>query len=148
MFYFFCSWKSLSFLYSTVTEETTDNPLLRALVWDLADLSSLLTVLHVFWVTFGKSSWLPLKSCFQQENLSEDLSCSQCLSCSYPSVVIESLNHRMDWVGRDLKDHLVPTLCYGQAYQPLHETLNEGSQGPIQPGLEHLLGCVIHNLSG
>jgi len=48
--------------------------------------------------------------------------------------IIESQNHRMVWVGRDLIGHLVPTLCHGQGRLPLHQI----AQGPTQPGLEHL----------
>jgi len=30
-------------------------------------------------------------------------------------------DHSMAWVGKDLKDHLVPALCHGQGHLPLHE---------------------------
>ena len=44
----------------------------------------------------------------------------------------------MVWVGRNLKDHLVPTPCHRQVCQPLHQAIDEAAQDPIQPGLEHL----------
>ena len=52
----------------------------------------------------------------------------------------------MAWVGRDLKDHESLTPCKGQGHQPLH-LLDQAAQGLIQPGLEHLQGWGIHNLS-
>jgi len=43
----------------------------------------------------------------------------------------------MVWVGRDLKDHLVPTpLTGGQG----HLQLDQVGQSPIQTGLEHIQG--------
>ena len=33
----------------------------------------------------------------------------------------ESQNHRMSWIGRDLKDDLVPRICCGQDCQPLDQ---------------------------
>jgi len=53
-------------------------------------------------------------------------------------------NHKMVWVGRDLRDHVVPTHCYGQGHLPLDQV----AQSPIQPGLEHLQGGDVHNFSG
>ena len=54
----------------------------------------------------------------------------------------------MAWVGRDLKDHESPTPpCHRQGHQPPHLILDQTVQGPIQPGLEHLQGQGIHNLS-
>jgi len=50
----------------------------------------------------------------------------------------------MFWVGRDLKDHLVPTPLHGQGHLPLHHF----AQRPIQPDLEHFQGGTIHNFSG
>jgi len=50
----------------------------------------------------------------------------------------------MTWVGRDLKDHPVPTPCHGQEYHPLDQV----AEGPIQPGLEHFQGWGIHSFSG
>mgnify|MGYP001855689421 CR=1 len=52
----------------------------------------------------------------------------------------------MPWVGRDPKDHQVPTPL-PQAGLPTSRS-GTGPQGPIQPGLEHLRGWGIHNLSG
>jgi len=50
----------------------------------------------------------------------------------------------MVWVGRDLKDHLVPTPpCHGQGYLPLHQV----AQSPTQPGLEHFQGGGSHSFS-
>jgi len=45
-------------------------------------------------------------------------------------------NHRMVCVGRDLRDHPVPTPCHGQG---CHST-DQAAQGPIQSGFEHLQG--------
>ena len=39
----------------------------------------------------------------------------------------------MRWVGRDLKDDIVPTPCHGQGCHLPDQVV----QGPIQPGLEH-----------
>jgi len=57
-------------------------------------------------------------------------------------------NHRMAWVGSDLKDHQAPIPCHRQGHQPPHIILDQAAQGPIQPGLEYLQGRGIHNLSG
>jgi len=62
---------------------------------------------------------------------------------------IESLNYRMALVGRDLKDHQVPTPHYRrQGCQSPHFILDQAAQGPILPGFEHLQGQSIHSLSG
>jgi len=53
------------------------------------------------------------------------------------------LNHRMVWVGRDLKDHLVPSPCHGQGHLPLAHA----AQSSIQPGLEHCQGGGSHSFS-
>jgi len=45
---------------------------------------------------------------------------------------IESQNHRMVWVGKALKDHLILTTCHGQGHLPLDQV----AQSPVQPGLE------------
>jgi len=50
----------------------------------------------------------------------------------------------MAWVGRDLKDHPVPTPCCGQGCQ----SPDQAAQGPIQPGPECLQGWGIHSLLG
>ena len=39
----------------------------------------------------------------------------------------------MTWVGRDLKDHPVPTHCCGQGCQPPYQTLDQAAYGCIQP---------------
>jgi len=38
-------------------------------------------------------------------------------------------------VGRDLKNHPVPTPCHGQGHPPAQAT-----QGPIPPGHDHVFG--------
>ena len=38
--------------------------------------------------------------------------------------------------------------CHRQGHQPPHLILDRAAQSPIQPGLEHLQGQGIHNLSG
>ena len=54
----------------------------------------------------------------------------------------------MAWVRSDLKDNQVPTPCSRQGHQSLYLILDQAVQNPIQPGLEHLPGQGIHNLSG
>ena len=44
------------------------------------------------------------------------------------------------WVGRNLKDHLVPTPCHRQV-------CHTPDQGPIQPGPENLQGQDIQSFS-
>ena len=56
----------------------------------------------------------------------------------------ELQNHRMVWVGRDLKDHEALTPCCMQGCQPPPLIPAQAAQGPIQPGLEHLQGWVGH----
>ena len=53
-------------------------------------------------------------------------------------------NHRMAWVEKDLRDHLVPTPCYMQGRQPA----DQAAQRHIQPGLQCLQGWGIHSLLG
>jgi len=48
----------------------------------------------------------------------------------------KSQNHRVAYIGRDLKDHLVPTPCHQQDCQLLHQALDQAAQYPIQSGLE------------
>jgi len=43
----------------------------------------------------------------------------------------------MVWVGRDFKDHLIPT-----------PPLDQAAQSRIQPGLEHCQGGGSHSFSG
>jgi len=52
------------------------------------------------------------------------------------------------WVGRDLKDHQVPTPLPQQGHQSLDLVLDQVAQDPIQPGFKHLQGWDPHNLSG
>jgi len=59
-----------------------------------------------------------------------------------------SQNHRMALVEKDLKDHECPTPHHRQGHQPPYLVPDQAAQGPIQPGLEHLQGWGIHNLSG
>jgi len=47
-------------------------------------------------------------------------------------------------VGRDLKDHLVPTFYHGKGLLPLDQV----AQSHIQPSLEHFQGGGIHTFSG
>ena len=51
----------------------------------------------------------------------------------------------MAWVGRDLKDHQPPT-HQPQAGPPTStfDARDQAAQGPIQLGLEHLQGSVLH----
>jgi len=49
---------------------------------------------------------------------------------------IKNLNHSMVWVGRNFKDHLVPSPCHEQGHLPLDQV----AQSSIQPGLEHCQG--------
>jgi len=56
--------------------------------------------------------------------------------------------HGMAWVGRELKDHQVLTLCHRQCCQQLDQILDHIAQGPIQSGLNHLQWWGIHSLSG
>ena len=50
----------------------------------------------------------------------------------------------MVWVGKDLKDHLVPIPCPGQGHLPLDQVV----PNPVQRGLEHFQGWGTHNFSG
>jgi len=43
---------------------------------------------------------------------------------------LEELNHRMAWVEKDRKGHLVSTPCYVQGHQPPDQAV----QSHIQPG--------------
>jgi len=47
-------------------------------------------------------------------------------------------------VGRDLKDHKAPTPRHRQGHQPPYLILDQATQGPIQPGHEHLQGWMGH----
>jgi len=59
-----------------------------------------------------------------------------------------TVNHRMAWVGRDLKDHLVPTSCHRQGCCPLNLIPYKSAPGSIQAGPEHQQGWGIHGSSG
>ena len=50
----------------------------------------------------------------------------------------ESQNHRMAWVGRDLKDHESPNPLPQAGPPTPHLIPDQAAQGPIQLGLEHL----------
>ena len=55
----------------------------------------------------------------------------------------------IEWFGRDLKDHQVPTPCQRQRCQPLHQVLDQMAQGPHPPGMEHpqpFLGSLFQHL--
>lgn len=45
--------------------------------------------------------------------------------------------HRLVWVGKALKDHLVPAPCRGQGHIPLDQVAHSS----IQPYLEHWVGA-------
>ena len=53
-------------------------------------------------------------------------------------------NHRMVWVGRDLKIISLQPPCHGQG----HLSPDLVAQSPIQPGLEHCQGGGSHSFSG
>lgn len=45
----------------------------------------------------------------------------------------------MSSMGRDFKDHCVPSPYHGQGWQPLNQALTQAAQGSIPPGLEYPL---------
>ena len=49
-------------------------------------------------------------------------------------------NHRMAWVGRDLRDHEFQPPLSQAGLQPPHLILDQAAQSPLKPGLEHLQG--------
>jgi len=54
-------------------------------------------------------------------------------------------HHRgMVWIGRNLKDLLVPIICHGQGHRPLDQV----TPSPIQPCPEHIQGGGSHSFSG
>jgi len=73
------------------------------------------------------------------------LSITQLLHSELYQLLKESKNHRMAWVEKVLKDHLVstPLLCAGSP-----TTRSRAAQSHIQPGLECLQGWGIHNCLG
>ena len=58
--------------------------------------------------------------------------------------VHQGMNHRKVWVGRDLKDHPVPTPCHRQGHLPPAQA----APSPVQPGLEPCQGWGTHSCSG
>jgi len=52
----------------------------------------------------------------------------------------------MSWVGRDLKDPLVPTPCLRKVCQPLNRALDQAVQGLIQPSLETSACPKVHEV--
>lgn len=63
--------------------------------------------------------------------------CGNTRSClSY----VVSQNWRVAWIGRDLKDHLIPAPCPGQG----HLSGEQLAQSPNHLGLEHFLVWDIH----
>jgi len=69
---------------------------------------------------------------------------AQPLSSKDDSWIKERRNHRMVWVGRDLKGHLVPTPLTWAGTSSTRPV----SQSSIQPGLEHRQGGGSHSFSG
>ena len=64
------------------------------------------------------------------------------------SGILVSQNHRMAWIGRDLKDHESPTPLQQARLPTSISNTRSGCPGPHPPGLEHLQGRGSHNLSG
>ena len=65
--------------------------------------------------------------------------------------VVCCCHHRItEWPGFEGNSRIMnlQALCHRQGHQPPHLILDQVAQGPIQPGLEHLQGWGIHNLSG
>ena len=65
----------------------------------------------------------------------------------FPFVLLPQ-NHRAAWVGRNLKGHLVSTLCHKQGCQPLNQAPAQAAQGPMEPGPECLQGWGSHRFPG
>lgn len=63
------------------------------------------------------------------------------------SSIHQFLEVRVAWVGRDLKDSLIPT-ALPWTVRPSNRTVDPGPRLPIQPGLELLKGWDIHILFG
>jgi len=59
------------------------------------------------------------------------------------------MNHRIEWLGLEGTTRIIkfPPPCYRQGHQPPNMVLEQVARGPIQPGLEHLRGSSIYNLS-
>jgi len=62
---------------------------------------------------------------------------------SQRSALVESLNHRMVWVGRDLQRSSSAAHCHRQG----HLSLDQVTQRRIQPDLKHFQWQGIHNFS-
>jgi len=56
----------------------------------------------------------------------------------------------IEWLGLEGTSRIIKLQPrhHRQGFQPPHFILDQAAQGPIQPGLEHLQGRGIHNLSG
>jgi len=60
-------------------------------------------------------------------------------------ISVSGEDHRLAWIEKDLKDHLVSSPPHnGQCCHPL----DQADHSHIQPGLEYLQGWGIHNLLG
>ena len=95
------------------------------------------------WCTTSYPLCSPEKSCRDRTENAEKTSCYPLLPF-FSHRIMESQNCGMVWVGRDLKDHLVPTPCHGQGHLPPDQV----AQSPSKPGLEHFQGGDIHSFSG
>ena len=70
-------------------------------------------------------------------------------TCTRKLAMIRELqNHRMAWVGRDLKDHEYPMLPLQTGLPASTSNTRPYCPGPYSPGPEHLQGQSIHNLCG
>ena len=65
--------------------------------------------------------------------------------CSAPHQPQHNTDHRVAVVGRDPKDHQVPTPCHRQGHQP-PDLPAQVAQGSIQPCLEYIQRQSIHSL--
>lgn len=65
-----------------------------------------------------------------------------CLSLLYGSSVwLLPHNYTVAWAGRDIKNHLGPTLCHRQGALPP----DQATQSPVKSGLKHHQGKGIHS---
>lgn len=80
--------------------------------------------------------------CFYQIQSSDSLCRSDYSGKKFSTVKmnIESQNQRMAWVERAPRLIRFQALCHRQSHQPPDLVLEQVSQGPIQPELEHLEG--------
>ena len=102
----------------------------------IKQLGSFSPILSKYFLQMLLYSFIPLQ-------YSTEEYCLQILLC-IQSVLWTPVNHRMVWVGKDLKDHLVPPPCHGQGHLPLAQV----AQSPVQPGLEPFQGGGSHSFSG